>query len=81
MSLQGSALRKTLRWSASIRRKTSGVRAIASPGTGAGPATWSASRASVRPYEATSPTRSAARASQTASHAARCAARIRQTKG
>ena len=54
---------------------------MASPWTGDGPAARTASRASVRLYDATSPSRSAATASQTASHAAACAARIRQASG
>ena len=79
--LQESGVRKTFRFRASSRRRTSDVRAMASPWAGDGHAARTASRARVRPYEATSPSRSAATASQTASHAAACAARIRQASG
>ena len=79
--LQDSAVRKTFRFKASRRRRTSEVRAMASPWAGSGPAARTASRARVRPYDATSPSMSAATASQTASHADACAARIRQASG
>ena len=54
---------------------------MASPWEGAGQAARTASRARVRPYDATSPKRSAATASLTASQAAACAARILHASG
>ena len=70
---QESGVGKTIRFRASMRRRTSELRAMASPWTVDGQAARTASRARVRPYEATSPSRSTATASQTASHAAACA--------
>jgi integrase len=78
---RGSGFRKTIRLRASIRRRTSDDHAMASPCDGTTPAARTASRARVRPYAATSPSKSAATASQTASHANAWAARIRQASG
>ena len=49
--LQEQRFRKTFRFKASRRRRTSEVRAMASPWTGSCPAARTASRARVRPYE------------------------------